>query len=1129
MLNKFILIGIGGSGGKTLRYAWRELERRLDNSDWKGGIPQAWQFLHIDVAELPDVLEGDVPADIGEHARYLGLAKQPLQYAGYDAHLVARGDLPALAGWRPDPELKIPEPWKGAGQRRAVGRVITLTQLDRVTEEIQKAVRALMDKAATKELAELNRALKITEVNTNAEPATAIVVSSLAGGSGSGAFLDVIEQLKTTATAEQEWLATSLVTILYAADVFESVPAGLRTGIEPNSLAALSELLSAVEHEGEREERDRTLVSAGGGTQPVRGNRAGRTNFIIGARNEQLTYSNSWDVFRAVGKSLATFLAVDAVQQPFQTYIGPNAPGLVAKPEFTIVDACDLARECSSFGYANVTLGRDLFAEYAQERLAKLAVERLLRGHRERFSNAVQLRDAAMIDEVVDSEHEWFFELCGLYERPPDHSQVLNELRDIATTKAKLDQIVADVMELLRADTSKLKHDLWLTKFKEMFDAKENVFTIAERSLRERNAVRWVHEIQARVLGATATATGRLGLPVTIALLERLNDEVQEAASTLDGRRDRFRKAAAEATLAAAGYFRSAGRKAITTRHICFPSAAQSRRDALQQSIEAELFDLAARLLRDLSERFVASLKVAIRSAQGSLAIAERHADSQLVGQWSPYSVPAHLLAAPNEILLDPEDAFPGTLDDLLVLEFAGTGREGASSAAVQEVITGAWTTLEDPGAYGQQRLIGRTSQWQPSVPEALAPGQVSCTAAFELDIRPKAVLAAASSWVRTRDGKVAEHVKGTLAEWLDGNKEHSAEHAHRFADAMKQVVGAAAPLVSINAATHNIVHGPEQPPVIVVSPIPIDASHEAHRSISETLRAAGMIESSVRGAFDATSRAGEVEISTFIGAAVHPVVFDSLTVPILKDWQALTSPAERQRFWQARRARQLPSFVPLSPSRQRALVRGWFTATLLGHVGVLDKPWSHAPMEIWSPRGPLQFPRHLLGKDVTHDSSVLPALMETMPLALLTYAAGNRRELGAYMRLLELGSVSGTVEPYDALNEELAAWIKSATLTVGDPSFAGAPRPRDDVAGTPEATAEMRRDAVLAALTAYDDDFRAIGDLRISAETSLTVPRLWEIRDLVVTSVLELAGAVRDIDVAPQRRARPFSVSVVD
>ena len=493
--------------------------------------------------------------------------------------------------------------------------------------------------------------------------------------------------------------------------------------------------------------------------------------------------------------------------------------------------------------------------------------------------------------------------------------------------------------------------------------------------------------------------------------------------------------------------------------------------------------------------------------------------------------MPAHLRGAPNEILLDPEDSFPGTLDALLELEFTGAGREGASSAAVQEVITGAWTTVENPAARGQQQLIGRTSRWGPSVPEALAPGHLSSTAAFELDARPRAVLAAASAWVRTRDGKVAEHVKGTLAEWLASNEEHSAEHANRFADAMKQVVGAAAPLVSINAATHNIVHGPEQAPILVVSPIPIDSSHEAYRSISETLHGAGMAESSVLRAFDATSGAGEVEISTFIGAAVHPVVFDSLTVPILKDWQALTSPAERQRFWQARRARQLPSFVPLSPSRQRALVRGWFTATLLGHVGVLEKPWSQGPpMEIWSPRGLLAFPRYLLGKDVTQDSSVLPALMESMPLALLTYAAGNRQELGAYMRLLDLGSSSpGVFDAYDAPNGELAAWIKTATLSRGDPSFGEAPRPREEVAGAPEATAEMRRDAVLASLTAYDDDFGAIGDLRISAETSLTVPRLWEVRELVVRCVWELAEAVRGTDVATQRRVRPLSVSIVE
>lgn len=132
MLTRFLLIGVGGSGGKTMRYCWRELDRKLEAAGWTEGLPKAWQFLHIDVPEIPDGIEGDVPADVG--MEYLGLARQPRRYADFDRDLVTSDPaiLPAIAGWRTDPTLPYAPPYNGAGQRRTVGRVVTVTEIDRI-------------------------------------------------------------------------------------------------------------------------------------------------------------------------------------------------------------------------------------------------------------------------------------------------------------------------------------------------------------------------------------------------------------------------------------------------------------------------------------------------------------------------------------------------------------------------------------------------------------------------------------------------------------------------------------------------------------------------------------------------------------------------------------------------------------------------------------------------------------------------------------------------------------------------------------------------------------------------------------------------------------------------------------
>ena len=55
MLSKFLFVGLGGSGGKTLQFLHQNLELRLKAIDKK--MPKAWQFLWLDVPTTPDLLD----------------------------------------------------------------------------------------------------------------------------------------------------------------------------------------------------------------------------------------------------------------------------------------------------------------------------------------------------------------------------------------------------------------------------------------------------------------------------------------------------------------------------------------------------------------------------------------------------------------------------------------------------------------------------------------------------------------------------------------------------------------------------------------------------------------------------------------------------------------------------------------------------------------------------------------------------------------------------------------------------------------------------------------------------------------------------------------------------------------
>jgi hypothetical protein len=48
VLRPLLLIGLGGSGGKSLRAIKQVLHQNLESSGYSGEIPQAWQFLQID-------------------------------------------------------------------------------------------------------------------------------------------------------------------------------------------------------------------------------------------------------------------------------------------------------------------------------------------------------------------------------------------------------------------------------------------------------------------------------------------------------------------------------------------------------------------------------------------------------------------------------------------------------------------------------------------------------------------------------------------------------------------------------------------------------------------------------------------------------------------------------------------------------------------------------------------------------------------------------------------------------------------------------------------------------------------------------------------------------------------------
>ena len=83
---RMIFVGLGGSGGKTLRFLKRDLNAWLKTIGWHEGMPQGWQFLQIDTPTVQDGAEIKSAAMLPDN-EYLGLVGKDMEMAYLDASL----------------------------------------------------------------------------------------------------------------------------------------------------------------------------------------------------------------------------------------------------------------------------------------------------------------------------------------------------------------------------------------------------------------------------------------------------------------------------------------------------------------------------------------------------------------------------------------------------------------------------------------------------------------------------------------------------------------------------------------------------------------------------------------------------------------------------------------------------------------------------------------------------------------------------------------------------------------------------------------------------------------------------------------------------------------------------------
>jgi hypothetical protein len=996
VLQPFLFIGVGGSGGDTLRHLYRELHQRLRGAGITR-MPSGWQFLHIDTRAGEEYADG---LPVNPNSAYVGLAARNVTYQTLVGAVERRPNTvkAAYAGWRPDPKLVHVAIEEGAGQYRAIGRAVAVHQMQQINNKISTAAQRVEQTDARASLDEVAAALVGHQGGGTAPAPVAIVFSSLAGGTGSGTFLDVCDLLRGL---DRTWTDNS-VAVLYAPDVFGELRDDLRRGVQANALATVSELMAG--HWLADPGPDPVHLAAGAVFKDMR--RSGPAHsFMVGAGNGTLAFHHQQDVFAVVARSVAAWATSPAIQQQFSSYVQSNWQQGADRPDpLKLVDK-PVDMPFSALGYASVGLGRELFRAYSTQCLARATADRLLNG-----TGSGELAAADVEAVVLRRKDEFARSALGLV--GPQHSLVekLNPHRRDA-----LDVERATIQSAMGTVPRELRE--WGALLPATIEERRGGFLANQASALHRLAEAWVQEVQLAVGQEVRKSLASDGLVVTDKLVRVLVEHLtkQEVPALGHVATQDEQKAGRYAAEINQGLGPEPPKGLLRGRKL-FPADNERVLAGLRQGVEAAMgrgFDaivrtLCAQLLRDFTVNLLQPLSAELTQAVHALrkdSTAGADGRPALISQWPQgpaYPVPVALRPSRTQFLVDPVDGYPATFTELMCGAVGAQLPGDAVAKAVRLVLE------DDIGEGGSAiRLVEQTATWQPeAVREWSGREKVEQAATFRVRASGVDLLARCDAWLGAAP-RLGQYLRQTLADALGGTNPDipQQERLARFLGRLEQAIVASAPLVRLDTAyTATHLDAAEAAYRPLISPIPLAPGTPAYEQTKQLLvRHLKIDEERVAGQFSTTG-SSEVEFTSFLNAPCHPMAFASLTEPIQGDWQTKRGESgKRAGFARWRRARPLPRAIPLPRDERRAMVRGWLIAFATrdwlriddGERLVMGTPLT----------GPLSF--QLLGEPPAPDDAfdTLAAVLEALPLVLIEHLDPPTGSLPSYRELLALES----------------------------------------------------------------------------------------------------------------------------
>lgn len=1060
-MRRFLVVGCGGSGGATLAYLMDQLRSDLA-AHGVDRLPRGWQFVHIDVPNTSDLGPDGLGSVEDQGGTYFGCGPRA---AGYDvlddavsSKFAETARLDAMATWAPRHPDKVTNPISdGAGQYRAVGRMISLSRASSIRQALQGAWNQLNLTETDSEM----RALTVPGLGGyDPNNPIVLVVSSMAGGAGASMALDVCRLLTTVENLNPKLMGVFMV----APNIFDGLPEAGRTGVRPNALAMLGEIVAS--QTGSAKHHDVTTLQAlgqpGGDGVAIPFARVFPVGRFAGIERTQFGDGSPNAVYRGLGRGLAGLIMSESATSQFVSFDLGNTASPAGDRDLLGWGSDWSPLPWGSYGFASLSMGRDRYAEYSAQRLASSCVHRLLHGHLQRGSQASSNEQVAAL-----LESQWAG-LCARAGLPVADGDVQRWLTESAFPRAEVEPAARQITELeLRPyvpNPDGVQAAQWVPTLRQRLASRRVALAGAAEQAATVMAYRWHQTLLDRVEKEVAGAVAQLGLPYGIAVAERLSLHVREVVAAGAERLVAFAPAdlgampqEAEPTLARLKGMVTGGSQLVDqvlngSRGLVYTQLYARAADLVRQLLQHFSVDVLVPLTQSLSEaqRLLENAQNAEITDRGLARLATDHCAAWPTD--GEIRVPSRFGEADNEVLLTSSADFHPQYDADVRRAVGTEGNltfDEARSTVVGEIIQGLWKTTggtRPPGG-----LLERLAQWrsrvfavEPGTGQAIIPSHTR----YDLHVRPVELLGRSRAYVARPGESFNRFCRLSIRDFVTGDDaaESELENRHKeVVERFREALTLARPLISVNNTALQAVHrnaGLEYR--YKFSEVPFNQLRIAE-DLVRVLQTNPMIDqpsvSNLQTAIGENS--GVTRIDVFGSYPNYsPLVFDAVLAPVSEQW-AEVGEIGRESFWQWRRARPLNAALPMGDVERRRMVAGWLLGQVLGRIRIPAPPFTQA-VQIWNAEEArwIAFPHPLLTPPSRFlaDYDWLPAVLESVLLAIAcSHQAPVMGSLRPYRLLRGIydNSSQGPVSGINVLSGRalVAEWLTRGPVVPGGQS----------------------------------------------------------------------------------------------